>query len=126
LTAEEISNFCGQCHRTWDEIASHGPQGIGNVRFQPYRLTNSKCYDTEDKRISCIACHDPHQEVVQDIRSYDSKCLGCHAGKQAKAKGCPVEKQNCVSCHMPKLELPGAHFKFTDHEIRVVKGEYPD
>jgi hypothetical protein len=29
---------------------------------------------------------------------------------------------------MPKYELPGAHFKFTDHRIRIVKaGEpYPD
>jgi hypothetical protein len=28
---------------------------------------------------------------------------------------------------MPKVELPGAHFKFTDHRIRIVKpGEaYP-
>jgi hypothetical protein len=29
---------------------------------------------------------------------------------------------------MPKLDLPGAHKKFTDHEIRIVRanGAYPD
>jgi hypothetical protein len=28
---------------------------------------------------------------------------------------------------MPKIELPGAHFKFSDHRIRVVKPDerYP-
>jgi hypothetical protein len=29
---------------------------------------------------------------------------------------------------MPKLEIPGSHFRFTDHEIRIVKAneKYPD
>jgi formate-dependent nitrite reductase cytochrome c552 subunit len=26
-----------------------------------------------------------------------------------------------VSCHMPKINLPGGHAKFTDHEIRIVR-----
>ena len=33
--------------------------GVANVRFQPYRLISSKCYDAEDSRIRCTACHDP-------------------------------------------------------------------
>jgi formate-dependent nitrite reductase cytochrome c552 subunit len=35
---------------------------------------------------------------------------------------------DCVTCHMPKLELPGAHFAFTDHYIRIVQPNipYPD
>jgi formate-dependent nitrite reductase cytochrome c552 subunit len=32
-----------------------------------------------------------------------------------------VSKDKCVNCHMPKIELPGAHFKFSDHRIRIVK-----
>jgi formate-dependent nitrite reductase cytochrome c552 subunit len=38
-----------------------------------------------------------------------------------------VASERCVSCHMPKVELPGAHFKFTDHRIRIARqGEvYP-
>jgi hypothetical protein len=32
-----------------------------------------------------------------------------------------VATKDCVSCHMPKLGPPAAHFKFTDHFIRVVR-----
>ena len=102
--------------------------GIGNVRFQPYRLAGSKCYDADDPRISCLACHDPHRELVNEISSYDNKCLACHGGGKAGAKRCPVAKAKCVSCHMPKTELPGAHYKFSDHRIRIVKAheKYPE
>jgi Zn finger protein HypA/HybF involved in hydrogenase expression len=128
LSTEDLSNFCGQCHRTWEEVASGGTLGVSNVRFQPYRLTNSRCYDTEDKRISCLACHDPHQEINRADASYDNKCQACHAGGKPTAKACRVSKNNCVSCHMPKFELPDSHHKFTDHEIRVVRANaaYPN
>jgi hypothetical protein len=129
LSTEDISNFCGSCHRTWELVTRAGWRGPSNVRFQPYRLENSKCYDGADPRISCIACHDPHQKVVRDAAYYDSKCLACHTTPaQAHAKVCPVAKSNCSSCHMPKVPFPGGHFIFTDHQIRVVKpGEpYPN
>jgi hypothetical protein len=123
LTTEEMSEMCGQCHRTWPEIASNGPRGIQNIRFQPYRLANSKCYDAADPRIRCTTCHDPHRPVVTTAASYDAKCGACHA-----AGACRIGKSECVSCHMPRLELPGAHQKFTDHRIRIVKRDeaYPD
>ena len=132
LNAEELSDLCGQCHRTWAQIAAEGPHDINNVRFQPYRLVNSKCYDPSDRRISCAACHNPHQEVVALDSFYDRACLACHAaghvaGGKSGAKSCPTAKENCVTCHMPKLELPGSHYKFTDHRIRIVnaKAGYP-
>lgn len=127
LSTEELSNFCGQCHRTWAEIAMNGPMGTGNVRFQPYRLTKSKCYDTEDKRISCVACHDPHKPLDQVTADYDAKCEACHTPSNTKAKLCKVAAKNCVSCHMPKVELPGSHKLFTDHMIRIASadGAYP-
>lgn len=128
LAAEKISDFCGQCHRTWAEIVMQPNLGIGNVRFQPYRLAGSKCYDADDPRISCLACHDPHHELVADTASYDAKCQACHGGGKPGAKPCRVSKANCASCHMPKLELPGAHYKFSDHRIRIVKHNerYPE
>ncbi|HZU29443.1 MAG TPA: multiheme c-type cytochrome [Bryobacteraceae bacterium] len=134
LSAEQMSNFCGQCHRTWERVAMQGPRGVANVRFQPYRLANSKCFDGTDPRISCIACHDPHQDVVRDAAAYDSKCLACHQSKSAAAAdeaakrtapACPVSQARCVTCHMPKLDLPGGHAKFTDHQIRVVRNNEP-
>ena len=120
LSAEQVSNFCGQCHRTWEEIVLQGNLGIGNIRFQPYRLTGSKCYDTDDPRISCLACHDPHHELSSQPLDYDQKCLACHGVGKPGAKSCKVSKDKCVNCHMPKIELPGAHFKFSDHRIRIV------
>lgn len=124
LTTEETSDFCGQCHRTWAQIAAGGPSGIGNVRFQPYRLANSKCYDATDSRISCVACHDPHQAVIATPQPYTAKCQACHS-TAAKSKICPVATGDCATCHMPKYDLPGTHFRFTDHQIRIVKAGAP-
>lgn len=143
LSSEQISNFCGQCHRTWETVVRNHTRGIADVRFQPYRLANSKCFAGTDPRISCIACHDPHQNLVRDDSGYDGKCLACHstgtlptaasrsASSQvahADAKACPVATSKCVSCHMPKVTWPGGLIRFTDHQIRVVKpGEpYPN
>jgi hypothetical protein len=74
LSAEQASNFCGQCHRTWAEVAMQGIFSISNVRFQPYRLTGSRCYDPDDARISCLACHNPHREASAQPMDYDAKC----------------------------------------------------
>ena len=139
MDAENVSNLCGSCHRTWDTVMRNHWQGPAFVRFQPYRLEHSRCFIGNDARISCLACHDPHQGVDHNDAVYDAKCLACHgAGKVAAAetvaagavtpKICPVSKDKCVSCHMPKVELPGGQAVFTDHFIRVVKaGEgYPD
>jgi hypothetical protein len=127
MSTEQTSAFCGQCHRTWEEIAASGQMGVVNVRFQPYRLTNSKCYDTDDARISCLACHNPHQEIDRTAAHYDSKCQACHDGGKPSARACKVAKSDCITCHMPKVEIPGSHHQFFDHEIRIAKGhEYPN
>lgn len=51
---------------------------MNNVRFQPYRLGNSRCWDADDARISCLACHNPHEQLHRDVAFYDSKCTSCH------------------------------------------------
>ena len=132
LTTEELSDFCGQCHRTWSQVAVSGPRGIQNLRFQPYRLANSKCFDAVDARIRCTACHDPHRALEISAAVYDAKCTACHSlrARQTKAAKhiCRAATHDCVTCHMPRVELPGAHYAFTDHRIRIAKaGEpYPD
>jgi len=128
-------DFCGACHRTWEDVLTSGNLGIFNVRFAPYRLENSECWKQGDNRIRCIACHDPHKALSQDADSYDSACLQCHSSttttKQNVAPApavCAVATKNCVTCHMPKYEPPGLHSSFTDHWIRIVRaGEsYPE
>jgi hypothetical protein len=125
MSAEESAQFCGQCHRTWQYVAEHGPHGAGNVRFQPYRLTNSKCFDVDDARISCTACHNPHDSVDRVASDYDAKCQACHAGGKPGAKICTAGGKGCSNCHMPKIELPGAHHSFTDHDIRIAAKNEP-
>lgn len=131
LSSEDLSNFCGQCHRSFSTVVRRGWRGTNNVRFQPYRLALSKCFSGTDPRISCIACHNPHVEVVRNSVYYDKKCLACHSPAMSKAapfaKICPVSKSHCVSCHMPKVTYPGGHFVYYDHDIRLVKknGAYP-
>jgi hypothetical protein len=136
-SAEQLSSFCGQCHRSWETVIRNGIRGEANVRFQPYRLENSKCFDGADARISCIACHNPHEDVVRNADFYDSKCLACHqAGGSSKtvsgatAPACPVSNSKCVTCHMPKVNVnsPAGLLPFTDHQIRIVKpgAPYPD
>jgi hypothetical protein len=129
---ELTQEFCAACHRGSDEFGLLSSMEINNVRFQPYRIFHSKCY-SDDRRIACTACHNPHEPLSQDVASYDKKCLACHAtkerlvdvkaagGTQSLAVACKVATKDCVSCHMPKVGPPAAHFKFTDHYIRIVK-----
>jgi len=130
-------DFCGACHRTWQDVVGGGFVGIGvyNVRFAPYRLENSKCWGRGDVRLTCVACHDPHQPLERDSAAYDSRCLQCHVN-QSGAKttashpgpACRVSTKNCTTCHMPKIETPIQHSIFTDHWIRIVRPgkPYPD
>jgi hypothetical protein len=79
LSTEELSDFCGQCHRTWAQIAAEGPHDINNVRFQPYRLTNSKCYDPSDRRISlCLNWNFPGHTTSLRIIVYERSTLMEH------------------------------------------------
>ena len=127
-------NVCGRCHRSADDVMEMPNQaGLSNIRFQPYRMFNSRCYSA-DRRIGCTACHDPHDNVETSPAFYDAKCLACHQRSDPKAraavsaeaaKSCPKGTRDCVSCHMPKVALAGAHFQFTDHRIRIVRPGAP-
>jgi hypothetical protein len=133
LAPADLNDFCGSCHRTTRDVLDSGIRDIRNVRFQPYRLENSRCYDPSDERITCVACHNPHRTLETSAVKYDGKCLACHSRRgdkpdRQKATACPRATDQCVTCHMPKLVLPGAHFAFTDHYIRIVQPNmpYPD
>jgi hypothetical protein len=129
LESDELTQeFCGACHRGFEQVMGlPGQDGINNIRYQPYRIFNSAGHKG-DARISCVACHNPHDRLERDESFYDAKCLACHLTKTDKARTiersappCPVSNTRCVSCHMPKIDLPGAHAVFTDHWIRVAK-----
>jgi len=125
-------DFCGACHRTWYDVSVTGIKGVEDVRFQPYRLESSRCWGEGDARLTCVACHDPHQLLNHDVAAYDQKCFACHASSRSQkrssghpGKACPVATKNCVTCHMPQVPLPSMHAPFTDHRIRIVRAKSP-
>jgi hypothetical protein len=128
-------DFCGACHRAWADVMEAGMVGIATARFQPYRLEKSRCWGKGDARITCLACHDPHQPLARDPGSYDSRCLQCHLATNGSRRAsdhpgaaCPRSAKHCAVCHLPKYEVPGTHSRFTDHWIRIVRSDehYPD
>lgn len=134
----DLVDFCGACHRAPLDVAAAKDYRPLNIRFQPYRLSKSRCWSRPDPRITCVACHDPHEPLVHDAAFYDAKCLACHGGVAVDASGgvapdrlptkpstCPVGKEHCVSCHMQKYEDPQFHGSFTDHDIRIVRAGDP-
>jgi len=133
MEADELTQeFCGACHVSFEKALLMPNQGgSNNLRYQPYRIQNSRGH-SGDPRISCVACHDPHDKLAVEQGFYDAKCLACHlaaAGEKStrlrSAPACPVSRQECSNCHMPKVELPGADGKFTDHWIRIVRPGEP-
>ena len=137
LTPTSSIDFCGACHRTMMDVVMREPEpGAFTVRFQPYRLEESRCWQTtKDARLACTQCHDPHAPLVRDAQSYDQKCLSCHAKDAkhgateiawtAKPKICPKATTNCITCHMPKTDVPEMHSTFVDHYIRIVRPGRP-
>ncbi len=130
LSAHDLSqSFCGTCHVGFEQaMLMPGQSGINNIRFQPYRMFSSKGHNTNDPRLGCVACHNPHEKLVKETAYYDPKCLACHVSKpgdpktaRRSANACPVSTKQCTTCHMPKVELPGMHASFTDHWIRIAR-----
>lgn len=135
LTPTGSIDFCGACHRTMMDVILHEPEpGAYTIRFQPYRLEESRCWKTtRDARLTCTECHNPHAPLVRDAHFYDLKCLSCHSLRsdpRHKASGgtwaatpkiCPKATENCASCHMPRSNVPEMHSTFVDHLIRVVR-----
>jgi hypothetical protein len=125
-------DFCGSCHATWWDVRLAGITGPSSARSQPFRLEESKCWGKGDARLTCIACHDPHQQLQTEASAYDAKCLNCHRTAALEKKtadhpgaACPVGTKNCTSCHMQEVFVPEMHYKFTDHRIRIARAGQP-
>jgi hypothetical protein len=95
--------FCSECHSACAQIAANGPRGIQNIRFQPYRLATSKCYDAADKRISCTACHDPHRDVAATASAYDENASPATPQDVAGSPPATAPPAICPSSNFPAL-----------------------
>ena len=112
------------------------------TRAQGTTFLFSRCFTASKDRFGCTTCHDPHRSVDTACSHYEAKCLSCHSLPTASAsprrssaaehesaaarmaRSCPVNPTgNCISCHMPKVEDPSRRSRFTDHHIRVHRGD---
>lgn len=145
--AQRINEMCGKCHGTADSVGSSRPDLLLTPRFQPYALMLSRCFQESKDTLSCVTCHNAHQNTSHDQKAYEAACLNCHAGKaqdtgekaQSKiqnpksitapvsGKTCPVNpRTGCVGCHMPTGRvMPGSMVSSVapDHYIRVYRPE---
>ena len=80
----------------------------------------SRCYQKSGK-LSCLTCHDPHEDARTDPQFYVAKCLACHDTevRGEKAQCLRGARENCLPCHMPRSS-PIPFLEFTDHRIRIV------
>jgi Cytochrome c3 len=126
LIPADSVDFCGSCHGTFWDVKLSNAKGVDTAKSQPYRLESSKCWRKGDARLTCVACHNPHEPLQTESSAYDKACLSCHltAGEKKTAERtaafCPVGIKECVSCHMPRVDVPDMHYQFTDHRIRIL------
>ena len=115
LTAVAMNRFCGQCHRTDSETGEEltDLRDPRNARDQPLRLAASACFLRGGGRLNCVTCHPPHQQVDQNVSSYDVRCQSCHRKIVHRQQ---VAGQACVSCHMPRIPN-GPYLTFANHRI---------
>ncbi len=124
----QVVALCGDCHTA---PASTAPEDPGFVRYQASGLVLSRCYTRSGEGLSCVTCHDPHQDADTTSSFYVAKCLECHhspttsATNTAASPGrtgppCPVNPRgDCISCHMPRVKDAVPRTVFTDHWIRI-------
>lgn len=128
-TPAYINKLCGSCHRDETNSQAGDPHVEHDLaRFEGVALARSACY-IKSGALSCITCHNPHQDADPVPAHNDRICLNCHAGPgksttvaaSAQGRVCPVNpRTDCTSCHMPRQSIPGIPYaRFTQHLIKV-------
>ena len=113
-TATQINELCGKCHRSNSQVGNSGNDITMTQRFQPYGLSQSKCFQKSGDTLTCMTCHDSHAKLAKDESVYVKACLNCHNGADRqlpdktmmKSVICPVNsKAKCIGCHMPSRKV---------------------
>lgn len=112
---------CSQCHSGFSTILDPMPDDV-LISDQVTALSNSECSRQTAGKITCVSCHNPHQDATRAVLEARSEktCLGCHTLTVAQHPAlCPVDRvRGCVGCHMPDAK-DRPPFVIADHWIRV-------
>jgi len=120
LPMAERMRPCTQCHAGSSIVEDPMPDDV-LISDQVTALKNSECWRQSGGEITCINCHDPHQDapgVVLAARAVKT-CLRCHSASVTNHAGlCPVNRTTgCAGCHM--LDETRGAFVIAEHWIRV-------
>ena len=120
LPMSERMRPCTQCHAGSSVIEDPMPDDV-LISDQVTALKNSECWRQSGGEITCIDCHNPHQDApraVLDARA-EKTCLRCHSAAVTNHAGlCPVNRTTgCAGCHM--LDETRGAFVIAEHWIRV-------
>jgi tetratricopeptide (TPR) repeat protein len=113
LSAGELNNFCGVCHRKAPESDWTDKW---KTRHQPSYLAQAACFRASRGALTCLTCHDPHSPLSEASAPYDRRCAECHKSVRHTTPG--ASGGACVGCHMPQVEV-SANLKFTNHWIGI-------
>ncbi len=111
---------CTQCHAGSSIVEDPMPDDV-LISDQVTALKNSECWRQSGGEITCINCHDPHQDAPRPVLEAraEKTCLRCHSATVTKhAALCPVNRTTgCAGCHM--LDETRGAFVIAEHWIRV-------
>jgi predicted CXXCH cytochrome family protein len=120
LPMAERMRPCTQCHAGSSIVEDPMPDDV-LISDQVTALKNSECWRQSGGEITCINCHDPHQDAPRPVLEAraEKTCLRCHSAAVTNHAGlCPVNRTTgCAGCHMLN-ETRGA-FVIAEHWIRV-------
>jgi len=120
LPMAERMRPCMQCHAGSSIVEDPMPDDV-LISDQVTALKNSECWRQSGGDITCINCHDPHQDAPRSVLEAraEKTCLRCHSATVTKhAALCPVNRTTgCAGCHM--LDETRGAFVIAEHWIRV-------
>jgi tetratricopeptide (TPR) repeat protein len=96
----------------------HAPGAGYDDKFEidhaAYRLLKSACYRKSGGALTCITCHNPHEQ-----ERAENACLKCHAASLSAIHRSYPSGSSCSDCHMPKRRTDDVvHAVMTDHYIQ--------
>lgn len=99
-------------------------------------LSQSKCFK-KNETMTCMNCHNPHENTSKSMVSYSKICMSCHQDPKhtpetLKTVSKTAMTENCIECHMPKQDSNAIRFQqsntaaMSSYSLRTHKiGIYP-